>query len=173
MFNIKELDVFLDNVTDKWGELYDGANPPDLGEFNLEYLGIGGGRVVYKKGYYVYKFVISENGDLQSEMESKISSDMIHPMLCPTMYSSYGVNVMPYVEMIEGFSDKDDINDVFKQEDNYEELMESWNKLFSVLINEYNLYSEDVIKVTSWGKLNDKFVLFDYGCTNETFYNHY
>ena len=162
---IEDIKDFFDNLTDEWSDLYDGANPPNLEKFGLEYLGLGSGRMVYKSNEYVIKFAISDNGELQSEMERKISSEISHPMLCKTVYTQYEVNVMPYASNSHDINVIDDIYDVFKKEYNSEELLKQLEELLNILVNKYNIYKEDIIKVTSWGKIGNQFVLYDYGCT--------
>lgn len=168
-----DIDNFIDELTDEWSEMYDGANPPNLERYGLEYIGMGGGRMVYKKEDYVFKFVITDNGELQSEMEEKISSELVHPMLCRTIYSKYGVNIMQYASSVEGINITTDIYDVLIKEDNSEELISQLEELLEILFNKYNLYKEDVIKVTSWGKIGSQYVLYDYGCTVDLYNNYF
>lgn len=66
--------------------------------------------MIYKKDGYVLKFVITDNGELESEMEEKISEEISHPMLCKNVYSKYGVNVMPYASSLNGIDVTTDIN---------------------------------------------------------------
>jgi len=122
-------------------------------------IGEGSGRKVYDLGNgYVLKEPYSETGLQQNETELHVYNNAIQfrEYLCPTFKGNDHCNTMIKVDLItlEEFN-----------------LIKTNPKIIEVLSYLYENFglNDDINHYKSWGKLNGKYVLLDYGYTNELF----
>lgn len=131
---------------------------------NFEFLGEGLGRIVYGINEdYVIKIAKDEDGDYQCSVENYIycnCHDSLKKYLCPVLWYKPNMIVMkralPLTHLVK--TKNIDIKKI-KSDDFYKDIL--------ILANQFDLLSEDVIATSSWGILDKKLVLIDYGCTTE------
>ncbi len=133
---------------------------------NYEFLGEGIARKVFAlDDKYVIKVAKNEDGYHQNFVERDVysnCSDRIKLYLCPIYYSNDRIIIMaramPYNKIIkkQGFVNPEKFID-----DKY--ILRDLN----YLINNFYLYREDIFSARSWGIIDGKFYLIDFGCTSD------
>jgi len=127
--------------------------------YDMIKIGEGSGRKVYDLGNgYVLKEPYSETGFQQNETELHVYENalVVREYLCPTFKDKNNCNIMQKVDLIT---------------------VEEFNliKTNSAIINVIKYLSEnfdlndDIDHYKSWGKIDGKYVLLDYGYTNELY----
>ena len=147
-----------------------------LKESGIEILGEGAGRIVFAYKNFAIKFPKSEDGELQSMNEYYIFKNENLDILnqCYEMKSPYqDIGVQLIVKPIENNNDKYKSIFDWLESNNYSNIVDKIKEEVDYLINKYSLLKEDVIKISSWGIYDNKPKLFDYGCTEELYYNYY
>jgi len=122
-------------------------------------IGEGSGRKVYDlENGYVLKEPYSETGLQQNETELHVYNNALtaREYLCPTFRDKDNCNIMKKVDLItlEEFN-------ILK---NNPEIIEVINYLY-----EHFDLNDDIDHYKSWGKSDGKYVLLDYGYTNELY----
>lgn len=138
----------------------------------INYLGEGGGRKAYSfKNNFVIKLPKTEDGELQCEIENKISLKENLSILCKSLYNySDDTIIQEKLTMIK--EDYETIYEYLKATN--PNLLDNFKNQINYLINEYDLIEEDLIKISSWGlSQNGKILLFDYGCTMDIWEEFY
>lgn len=128
----------------------------------FQFLGEGICRAVYGiDEYFVAKFATCLDGFDQNSMENRIYKNegrRYIRYLCPVIWHRPGMLVMLRAVQMTKISPNAvfDINTVSREA--YRDL--------SSLSKKYNLLFEDILSASSWGILDGRPVLIDYGCTN-------
>jgi hypothetical protein len=131
---------------------------------NFIYIGEGISRATYAiSDDFVAKFATCMDGIDQCKLEYTIYKNCgksIRKHLCPVVWYRSGMIVMrrakPLTEITEITTI--DINRMGFDEKSMKEL--------KYTIKKYNLLYEDILATSSWGELDKRPVLIDYGCTN-------
>ncbi|MFA6941679.1 MAG: hypothetical protein WCQ54_12000 [Clostridiaceae bacterium] len=130
-----------------------------------KYLGEGISRKVFAiDDNYVIKIAKNRNGYYQNKVEQFIYTnvnDQLRKYLCPIiLFTSKCIIMRRAVPLPEIIKDKSiDIKKIRSE-------ITAWRDL-NYLARKYYLYYSDVVKISSWGKLEDNYVLIDYGCTSK------
>lgn len=130
---------------------------------NFRYLGEGSSRVVFGiDNQYVVKCSKSRNGDKQCSKENRIYSkanDHYKDYLCPIVWYKKGMIVMPRAVSLRHLIGRKAIETsrIRPGKDVHEDLRK--------LSKKYGLYFTDLLSSSSWGFVNNRLVLIDYGCT--------
>ncbi|MBC8060881.1 MAG: hypothetical protein H7Y18_09465 [Clostridiaceae bacterium] len=128
------------------------------------YLGEGIARKVYAiDDEYVIKIAKGVDGLFQNQVEyyvySKVNSTLLS-YLCPILAFHPRILLMKRAIPLSNYNQNKRINlKTIRKEKNSE------TKL-NYLADKYYLYYNDIISSSSWGELNKKNVLIDYGCTS-------
>lgn len=125
------------------------------------YLGEGISRAAFAiNDYYVAKFAKNKDGDYQSRVEYHVyrHAGKYIDYLCPIVWYKKGLIIMRRAIPLEYLTRHDtiDISKVRLYRDSYRDLNE--------LADKFNLLYGDITAVSSWGILENKLVLVDYGC---------
>ena len=137
---------------------------------NFVYLGEGAGRRVFAiSKEFVIKIAKGKFGIMQNKIEGFVyrnASSKYNKYLCPVVWYKPSMLVMrravPLVEDTEYFTSLKDFcrNEIFYRD-------------IQVLTRKYLLSSKDIRAKSSWGTLDGKYVLIDYGCPSKKGYWHY
>jgi len=122
-------------------------------------IGEGSGRKVYDLGNgYVLKEPYSETGLQQNKTELHVYENAIsvREYLCPTFKNKGNCNKMQKVDLIT------------VEEFNIMKTNPAIIEVIKYLYENFDL-NDDIDHFRSWGKINGKYVLLDYGYTNELF----
>lgn len=142
-------------------------------EDNLHFIGKGSGRKVYAiDENYVIKIPRNTSGALQSKVENNIYTNVnerLKEYLCPIVYYSNDTIIMKRALPLNSVITNRGLNmlEILNSRKRTE-----FFKEMKPLLKYYDLLYEDIIAISSWGLLNNKPVLIDYGCTNKI-YNKY
>lgn len=136
----------------------------------FQYLGQGISRVVYAiNDKYVIKVAKNLDGIYQSRVEKyvyKHTDSYLKDYLCPILWYKPKMIVMPRAENLSyKLSSYDYMNTPIYNIISFR----NSEKLFKDLhhfAKHYNLYYDDILSPSSWGFLDGKPVLIDYGCTD-------
>lgn len=139
-----------------------------------QYLGEGGGRVIYSiNNNYVIKLSKFYGGYRQCETEDYIYHNVqqhLKKYLCPVVWYKEDMLIMRKAIPLAK-KRKEKHKNAFKflgvsKEDtlyiNIQELIENFNLLYG-----------DIESLSSWGILDNRIMLIDYGCTNEIFKKYF
>lgn len=143
-------------------------------ERNYEYLGEGAGRIVYAiNKRYVIKLAKSDGGDKQCEMENYIynnSPKRLKKYLCPVVWYKDDMVIMKRAIPVARNRENKEKN-VFRYFgigiDN------PFYKKVNMLVDIFDLLYGDVKSLSSWGLLDGRLVLIDYGCTYEIYKKYF
>lgn len=141
---------------------------------NFEYLGEGAGRIIYAiDDNYVIKLSKFHGGYLQCETENFIYDDVdenLKRYLCPVVWYQEDMLIMrraiPFARRRE-----DKHKNVFKllgvskNDILYKNIMD--------IVDSYDLLYGDIKSLSSWGILDNKILLIDYGCTNKIYKKYF
>lgn len=131
---------------------------------NFPYLGEGISRIVFAiNNDYVFKIAKDLDGDYQCSVEYYVYSHVnkdLKSYLCPIVWYKRGMIVMPRAIPLSYFINQPyiDISKVRCDRNSYKDLV--------ALSKKFDLLFEDIVSTSSWGILNNRMVLIDYGCTN-------
>ncbi|WP_125153001.1 hypothetical protein [Clostridium rectalis] len=131
-----------------------------------KYLGEGISRKVYAlNDKYVIKVAKGAEGHYQNMVENYVYNHVdrkLKKYLCPIIYFKPRFIIMRRAEPIA-----DSLN---KHKVKIEKLRKEKNAIEDIenLTNKFLLLREDIYSITSWGKIQDEYVLIDYGCTSYT-----
>lgn len=133
-------------------------------ERNFVYIGEGISRATFAISEdFVAKFATCLDGIDQCKLEYKIfknCSRNFRKHLCPVIWHRSGMIVMRRAKPLTEITDIPtvDINRMGFDKRSMKELKH--------IIKKYNLLYEDILATSSWGELDNRPVLIDYGCTN-------
>lgn len=139
----------------------------------FHFLGEGIARKVFElDDKFVIKVAKNEDGYHQNFVERYIYASCTPELkryLCPIIYSDDRIIIMAKAQPYNKIIGKHDFVDPrkFRSEKN---VVEDLKKL----IAQYHLFEEDIFAARSWGLINNKFYLIDFGCTSDygdTFYD--
>lgn len=143
-------------------------------ERNYEYLGEGAGRIVYAiNNRYVIKLSKSEGGDKQCEMEDYIYKNApkyLKKCLCPVVWYKDDMVIMKRAASLIRNSEVREKN-VFRYLGI--SVQDPFYKKINKLIDTFDLLYGDVKSMTSWGVLDGRLVLIDYGCTYDIYKRYF
>ncbi|SKA77578.1 hypothetical protein SAMN05443428_10240 [Caloramator quimbayensis] len=131
---------------------------------SFPYLGEGISRAVFAvNNDYVVKVAKDLDGDYQCKVEYYVythTNKILKDYLCPIVWYKRGMIAMPRAIPLSYYIREPyiDISKVRSDRNSYEDLIR--------LSNKFNLLFEDIVSTSSWGILNNRMVLIDYGCTN-------
>lgn len=161
----------MDTMKDEFSKLC--STDKYLIESNLNYIGKGSGRKVYAiDENYVIKIPRNSSGVLQNKVENNIyntANENLKEYLCPIVFYSNDIIIMKRALPLNSFITNRGLNmlEILNSRKRNE-----FFKEMKPLLKYYDLLYEDIIAISSWGLLNNKPVLIDYGCTNKI-YNKY
>jgi hypothetical protein len=126
------------------------------------YIGSGSGRHVFDLGNgYVIKAARNRKGYAQNKAEYRIAADSKSPLFAAIVQVSpdYGYLVM---EKAKRAVSMDEVYRYFKVKDNKE-----FSRILELrkLCDTYDLVFADLRRASSWGWVNDRLVIIDYGFT--------
>lgn len=134
------------------------------------YIGAGSARKVYDlNNGFVMKIARNIRGIAQNEAEFLIFNDEYSPLLAKVYFVSddYKYLIMRKADPIK--NEKEFLNCF-----NIKEKKEIRNnEMIKEIHDKYNLIWADLYKFTSWGRLNNRCVLIDYGYTKEIYNKYY
>lgn len=135
-------------------------------ESEFLYLGEGIARKVFAiDDEYVIKIAKGVDGFFQNQVENYVYKNVNNTLLsylCPIVAFHPRIILMKRAKPLSKFNHNKRINlNTIREEKN------SATDL-SYLADRYYLYYNDIISSSSWGELNKKNVLIDYGCTSVT-----
>jgi hypothetical protein len=151
------------HMLDGWFERIYMMNRHEI-QGNFCYIGEGISRVTYGiNERFVAKFDKNLDGLDQSKLEYKIynhSGSRLKKHLCTIIWYRPGMLVMPRAIPLTSITPmkKIDIHSMGLDGGAMEDLRHS--------VKKYDLLYDDIIDTSSWGLLNGRPVLIDYGCTN-------
>lgn len=128
------------------------------------YLGEGISRVVFAiNNDYVIKIAKDFDGDYQCSIEYHVythTNKILNSYLCPIVWYKRGMIVMPRAIPLSYYISEPyiDISKIRRDRNSYVDLIK--------LSQKFDLLFEDIVSTSSWGILNNRMVLIDYGCTN-------
>lgn len=128
-----------------------------------EFLGEGISRKVFSlNNEYVIKYAKGTDGIYQNMVEHFVymyANQNLRKYLCPIVCFKPKLCIMKKATPLSSFSDKKyiDVKSIRSEKNIYEDL--------NFLADKFYLYYEDIISTSSWGVLDGKNVLIDYGCT--------
>jgi hypothetical protein len=131
----------------------------------FQFLGEGISRAVFAvNDDYVIKVAKGREGLYQNKVEKYVfthSGKDLRKYLCPIIWFKPDMLVMPRAVPLSFFTSKKylDIKKIRSEPEAFEDL--------KLLTKRFYLFYEDIVSVSSWGLLDNKPVLIDYGCTNE------
>lgn len=130
-----------------------------------KYMGEGISRKVFAiDENYVIKIAKDQDGYYQNKVEQYVYtnvSEHLRKYLCPLiLFTPKSIIMKRAVPLSEIFKDKTINIKTIRQE-------KTTRRDLNYLAKKYYLYYSDIIDTSSWGKLEDKNVLVDYGCTSE------
>lgn len=143
-------------------------------ERKFQYLGEGAGRIVYAiDEQFVIKLSKSKGGDLQCENEYYIYQHTPYKTkkyLCPVIWYRDDLLIMRRATSL-----------VRHKEDKHKNIFRYFNisiedpfyKNINMLIDKFDLLYGDVKSLSSWGLLDGRLVLIDYGCTNDIYHKYF
>ena len=140
----------------------------DRGEYQV--LGTGSGRVVYDlENGYVAKVAKNEKGFAQNKVEYRIYLSSENPLLAEIAYctSDYKIIIMEKAKKVKDF---EYILKYFRV-DRIKDLL--YIDEVKDLIENHNLIFADFEKTTSWGIINKKPAIVDYGFTSQVRLKYY
>ena len=132
---------------------------------NFMYIGQGIARKVYAiNDNYVLKLAKGLDGYYQNNVENHVYNNIEEDLLkylCPIVAFSPRIIIMKRAIPLSklSHSKKVNINSLRKDKNALSDL--------NYMVNKFYLYPDDIVSTGSWGKLGDKYVLVDYGCTSE------
>ncbi|GLC32227.1 hypothetical protein [Clostridium omnivorum] len=139
-------------------------------ESNLHFIGKGSGRKVYAiDENYVIKVPRNTSGVLQNKVENNIfnsANESLKEYLCPIEYYKNDIIIMKRALPLNSIITNRGLN--MLQILNTRKKSEFFKEM-KPLLKYYDLLYEDIIAISSWGILNNKPVLIDYGCTNKIY----
>ncbi|MDP4143797.1 MAG: hypothetical protein Q8936_04845 [Bacillota bacterium] len=150
-------------LEDEFNRIYD----MDLHEINhkFKYIGEGSSRAVYAlDNRLVIKVATCKSGYSQCKLENHIFNDVsdnLKDYLCPIIWYRPGMIVMPRAYPLTNVMNREDdvnLSKIGRGKQGYKDLR--------YLSKKYNLLFDDIIAPSSWGFLDGKLVLIDYGCKN-------
>lgn len=128
------------------------------------YIGSGSSRKVFDLGNgYVLKVAKNKAGIAQNKMEYKISLTDSSNLFAKVIQASENFNAL-IMEKADKITDFSYVCSYFKAENILEVLT---LKEFQNLYYRYNLLLNDLCRTSSWGIINEKPVVIDYGFTRE------
>lgn len=133
----------------------------------LELIGQGLDRNVYAlDSNYCLKFPkdVCSDGVLQCNMEVKLFNQIekrYKKYLCPIAFDGNGYTITNRAVPLHGENIRDTIYTVTNSR--------TIKSLINYLVKEFNMWRVDLEKITSWGVLNGKYVLIDYGRSIDQF----
>lgn len=151
-------------------EFVDIAKGISKGQYKV--LGYGSARRVFDlNNGYVVKVAINRKGIAQNRVEYKISAEYENAIIARVISISedYRYLIMEKAERLRSFSyvlqyyNAYNLNEILNREP------------IMLLLKQYHVLSNDLRRISSWGKINDKPVIIDYGFTKEVrsrYYSH-
>ena len=136
----------------------------DLQRGKYKYIGSGSSREVFDlSNGYVIKVAKNKAGIEQNKTEFKISNNDDFDIFADIIFamSNYKYVVMEKAEKIKS------INYVWRSLNVYSKNEFSKLSLIRNIKYKYNLLVSDLVKVTSWGIINGRLQIIDYGFTRE------
>lgn len=137
---------------------------------NYQYIGSGSGRVVYDLGNgYVVKVAKNNKGIAQNKAESHISSSDHSNLFAKTIKVSedFRLLIMEKAVRIRDFSEVRKYYNVIRNRELFQ-----LEEIKSVILN-HSLLQNDLYRTSSWGMLNQRPVIIDYGFTQQVRRNYY
>lgn len=143
-------------------------------ERQFEYLGQGAGRAVYGiNNRYVIKLSKSDGGDKQCETEEYIYKNAppyLKKYLCPVIWYKDDMVIMKRATSL-----------VKNNEDRHKNIFrllgiridDPFYKKVNKLVDLFDLLYGDVKSLSSWGLLDGRLVLIDYGCTYKIYKEYF
>ncbi len=131
---------------------------------NLIFLGEGISRLTFAlNDYLVLKVAKNYDGLMQNFIENyiyKISNKSLKKYLCPVIFCNTKYLIMPKAIPYVNLYNKKFINisDLRDEKEAFSDIM--------LLANTFDLFKDDLKKVSSWGIINNEYYLIDYGCNN-------
>lgn len=140
---------------------FDGINY-NLREGMYRYIGSGSGRRVFDlENGYVVKVAKNRRGIAQNQVEYEIAladqSNLFAKI--PDVSRNYGLLIMEKAERMRNFSDVF----IYFNVRNYRELF--YLEPIRYNLYKYNLVPQDLARISSWGIVNNRPVIIDYGFT--------
>ncbi len=131
---------------------------------NLLFLGEGISRIVFAlNDYLVLKVAKSFDGAMQNFIENYVYTkcpNNLKKYLCPVIFCNKKYLIMlrtiPYLNIY---------NENFINISNLRDEPTAENDIL-LLANNFDLFKDDLTKISSWGILNNEYYLIDYGCNN-------
>lgn len=135
-----------------------------------QYLGQGISRIVFGVDKnYVIKLAKGVEGYYQNSVEIYVYENAKHykDFLCPIEWSEKEMVVMRRAIPLTNYTNSKTVNltKMFKNPEVFKKLMN--------FKEEFYMLEEDIWATSSWGILDNKFVLIDYGCTDDEGDNFY
>lgn len=130
------------------------------------FLGEGIARRVYAlNDDYVIKVAKNDDGYYQNFVEHYVYSNAnknLKKYLCPIVYYSPKIILMKRAKPLKSFLkiNRSDFMVILKRTNMIDDMNE--------LIDRFLLYPNDIFTPRSWGMIDDKYYLIDYGCTSDT-----
>jgi hypothetical protein len=140
----------------------------------FEYVGAGASRKVFRYGNIVFKLAKNEFGLRQNRAEVDLYTGInkdLEDLICPILWFSddFKVLICAYAEPLYRANGwREDTIDSIKQ-DEYKQTVH-YDMLEGKLLdlkNRHRLDTHDLLKISSWGMLEGRAVLVDYGYNNE------
>ncbi|GIM27663.1 hypothetical protein CPJCM30710_03290 [Clostridium polyendosporum] len=134
-------------------------------ENKYTFLGEGIARKVYAlDDNYVLKVAKNDDGYYQNFVENYVyshSNKHLKNYLCPIIYYSPKILIMKRAIPLKSLLKitRSDFMVILKQKNMLNDMHE--------LIDRFLLYSNDIFTPRSWGIIDNKYYLIDYGCTND------
>lgn len=156
----------------EYKKLFDKIYKMDFKEIRrrYDYLGQGISRIVFGLNEkYVIKLAKGREGFYQNSVEIYVydNAKKYRKFLCPIMRGKKELILMKRAIPLSSYTNSEivDLRKMFKDDEDFEMLMEFKEKFY--------MLEEDIWATSSWGILDDKFVLIDYGCTDDEGDNFY
>lgn len=128
------------------------------------YIGSGSSREVFDlSNGYVIKVAKNKAGIEQNKAEYKISSEDNYNIFAKVIYaiSNYKYIIMKKAKKVKS------INYVWRYFDVYDKYQFSNLHIIQTIKHKYNLLVSDLARVSSWGIIDDRLQIIDYGFTRE------
>lgn len=116
-------------------------------------IGEGSSRIVYRYENYIFKRAKNNRGNIECDNEQYLYqniADEYRKYLCPVLHYDGDIIVMYCAEPIS----LDEVN---------ENVLPNHNEIISYLCEEFDMDDFDLKCHFNWGKINNNYVLIDYG----------